>query len=464
MILPPFFGFSTKYNERYIYNAIHDYLSSDILTYTNPTNNLLVTYLNSDILTYNRILSNNILLSYYTQDILCYNRVLSSEPVLSYVSCDVLCYELPPQKPDPIDTINIREKDSLGLLSWSLPDANKSNIIDYIIQYKQTGDLTWLLYNDGLNTQRFTSIPLINNNIYHFRIAAVNSVGTGDFTVSTSIQPSGGIDNNCDLIVYTNLDSTDRNFIQVTGCYGIDTVYVTDYVSTGILGSGAFSNYWQFPGTLITLTNNPHIGATTFPHMHIEQKEDSSWYLEDTFTLSLWFKPNSGSPSSIQTLLSCSSESGNDHSWKIYHHENKIAFATGNKDSMEDSVAATGLSVSISSFTHVAICKSRDYISIFINGVEKDEKYDLNNLTINSNYLIIGAYPYTGGYDYSVSDGWGLTTEGFSGGLDEIIVSKSCLYRGNFSIPVSARYTAFDCGNCALPGSPNNLQVSYIES
>lgn len=463
MILPPFYGFSTKYAEKYIYHVIHDYLSADILTYTDPTLKTIVSYLNADILTYNSVLSEKVYHSYLVNDILCYNLESNRTSPLSYLTCDVLCYELPPSEPKTISSVFARDKDSLGVLSWTEPDNGKSTITDYIIQYKQTGDISWITYSDGVGSAISGTVPLTNNNTYHFQVAAVNNIGTGEFTLSNSIIPSGGVDNDCDLIMYTNLDSTDRNFILITGCYGIDTIYATDYVATGVLGSGAFSNYWQFPGTLTTLTNNPHIGFTTFPHMHVVQKESSSWSLNGNFTLSLWFKPNSGSPTSPQTLLSCSSESGNNHSWKIYHHANKIAFATGNKGNLFDIVIATGLSVSTSSFTHIAVSRSNNYISCFINGIEKDEQYHNASLVLNSDYLIIGAYPRTDGYDFSSSDGWGLTTEGFSGGLDEIIVSKSPFYRGSFNIPTSARDTILDCGNCLLPGSPGILQVSYIE-
>lgn len=464
MILPPFYGFSTKYNEKYIYHVIHDYLSADILTYTDPTLKLLVSYLNADILSYNSILSEKIYHSYLVNDILCYNLTANKSSLLSYLACDVLCYELPPSVPKSISNIFARDKDSLGVLTWAEPDNGKSIITDYIIQYKQTGDVSWTIYSDGVGSGTNTSIPLTNNIPYHFQVAAVNNIGTGEFVTSNIIIPSGGIDKDCELIMYTNLDSTDRNFIVVTGCYDIDTIYVTDYVSTGVLSSGAFSNYWEFPGTLTTLTTSPHVGLTTYPHMHVVQKQYSSWSLGDSFTLSLWFKPNNSSPSSPQTLLSSSSESGNNHSWKIYHHNNKIAFATGNKGYLSDIVSATGLSLSTTSFTHLAISKSNNYISCFVAGIEKDEKYNNSHLILDTDYLIIGSYPYTGGYDFSSSDGWGLTTEGFAGGLDEILVSRSPVYRGNFTPPISARNAILDCSNCAVPGAPSNLQISYIDS
>jgi hypothetical protein len=279
MILPPFFGFSTKYNETYIYHAIHDYLSADILTYTDPVPRAIVTYLNFDILTYNKTVSQNILLSYLTNDILFYSLPSINQPsLISYINCDILCYELPPGPPYPIQTLLARDKDSSGLLMWSPPDNNKSTINSYILEYKNIDDISWTLYSNSINSGLSNiSIPLINNNTYVIRMAAINNIGTGEFTLSNTITPSGGVDNDCDLIFYTNLDSTDRNFIASTGCNGFTDIYVTDYVTTGILGSGAFSNYWYFPGNLTTLTNNPHIGLTTYPHMHSVHSGSNPW-------------------------------------------------------------------------------------------------------------------------------------------------------------------------------------------
>jgi hypothetical protein len=174
-------------------------------------------------------------------------------------------------------------------------------------------------------------------------------------------------------------------------------------------------------------------------------------------------KPDNATPTSGQTLLACSSESGNNHSWKIYHINNTIAFATGNKDNLQDIIVATGLNISTSSFSNIAISRSNNYISLFVTGVEKAEIYSNINLSINSQYLVIGGYPHTGGYSFSTLDGWGLTTEGFVGGIDEITISRSAFYRGNFSPPISARNTANLNCDCVLPEAPNNLQVIYIE-
>jgi hypothetical protein len=167
MILPPFYGFSTKYSEKYIYHVIHDYLSADILTYTDPTLKTIVSYLNADILTYNSVLSEKVYHSYLVNDILCYNLESNRTSPLSYLTCDVLCYELPPSEPKIISSVFARDKDSLGVLSWTEPDNGKSTITDYIIQYKQTGDISWITYSDGVGSAISGTVPLTNNNTYN---------------------------------------------------------------------------------------------------------------------------------------------------------------------------------------------------------------------------------------------------------------------------------------------------------
>lgn len=468
MILPPFFGFATKYDEKFIHHAVHDYLSADIVTYTQPTTKTLVTYLSTDVLCYNSIVPIASKVSYVNTDILSYTIPSVRQPAnVSYLGCDVLCYELPPTRPSAVLSISVRDKDSLGVVAWQEPYNGKDAIIDYIIQYKSTGDINWTTYNEGISVDTYDTIPLSNNIAYHFRIAAVNSVGTGDFGISDPITPSGGIDLDCDMIMYSNLDSSDRNFIEVTGCYTPGQIYVTDYVTTGVPDEGAFGSYWYFPGTLINLTAFPHNGDTSYPHMSVTKRCANDWSLINNFTLSLWFKPSTSSINTKQTLLSASSESGsilgNYSSWQIYIDNAKIAFAIGNTNvGLADIVSVDDAVFDNSSFTHLAVCRSNNYITLYINGVEKDENYFDNNIYINSQYLILGAYPYIDQYNFSSLDGWGITTQGFTGGLDEVIVSRSCFYRGNFTPPTLAHSTVFDCVNCT--GCPSSYSyTSAIE-
>lgn len=65
-------------------------------------------------------------------------------------------------------------------LSWSAPAFNGGTAItDYFIEYSEDGT-TWALFSDGTSTLRATAVTgLTNGTPYYFRVYAINSVGMG---------------------------------------------------------------------------------------------------------------------------------------------------------------------------------------------------------------------------------------------------------------------------------------------
>jgi hypothetical protein len=556
MILPPFFGLLYKRSERDLEQLIQTYLTADVCTYTLPTPRINVTYLVSDILTYNQALP-VINITYKTADVLSYT-IPKKLCNISYLVCDVLTYELPPTVPDAIPFINIREKDSLGIVQWGEPFSGKSAIQNYFIQYRSMSDPSWVTYslisppvvsfthsnnsntediiipgelgfnrseyggaiynsqienswngdtpantvwnNDGwsnlnnyksrgyvglaqlLNYQignyivgselimkhipsdRYWKIkfnswtragggggfsytrqeiisqartirqPLLNNETYIFRIAAINAVGTGLFLESNSITPSGGTDNNCDLLFFANMDQSDRNQITDFSCRPKNIDTVTNNV-TFDNGDGAFTNSWYYNGVLDT-SESP----STYPHMRVSRGTDN-WSISGNFTISLWIKPDSVNSNTNRTIISSASTSGAQNNWKLYHYNENIYFSVNNTNVL----GATNLYIPTNTYTNIAICRSNNYLSIFVDGIEKYEIYYTQNINIQSDYLIIGAN-HDRNYNLNVGNGRGYTTEGFAGNIDEVVISKSCFYRGNFT--PAAKSVIIDCTGC----------------
>lgn len=77
-------------------------------------------------------------------------------------------------------------------LSWAVPTSTgRAAIIDYEIQVSSNDGRGWITFVDGISTNTTATITGLSNNLeYHFRVAAINSVGKGEYGfVSSSITP-----------------------------------------------------------------------------------------------------------------------------------------------------------------------------------------------------------------------------------------------------------------------------------
>jgi hypothetical protein len=93
----------------------------------------------------------------------------------------------------PTEPINLKAIpwDSRVQLSWSPPtNSGWSAITDYIIQYKLSVWSLWATINDGVSSSTtFTLTGITNRSIYDFRVAAINSTGTGWYSSMVTASP-----------------------------------------------------------------------------------------------------------------------------------------------------------------------------------------------------------------------------------------------------------------------------------
>lgn len=77
-------------------------------------------------------------------------------------------------------------------LSWTAPANNGAAITDYIVQYKLASEpSTWTTFSDGTSTSTSALVTGLTNDLsYNFRVAAVNSVGTGPVSSTTTATPA----------------------------------------------------------------------------------------------------------------------------------------------------------------------------------------------------------------------------------------------------------------------------------
>jgi hypothetical protein len=77
-------------------------------------------------------------------------------------------------------------------LTWAASANGGSAITDYIIEYKLSSEPTvWTTFNDGVSTLASTTVTGLTNGVsYDFRVKAVNSIGTGTASSTTTATPA----------------------------------------------------------------------------------------------------------------------------------------------------------------------------------------------------------------------------------------------------------------------------------
>ena len=120
---------------------------------------------------------------------------------------------------------------SSGVLSWTAPTAGASAITDYIIQYS-IDDSNWTTFDDGTSTITTATVTgLTDGTTYYFRVAAVNSSGTGDFSSSSSVRflsTIGGGNGSCDF----NAFGPNKSLRVSQVSYDIETFELLAHVSS----------------------------------------------------------------------------------------------------------------------------------------------------------------------------------------------------------------------------------------
>ena len=75
-------------------------------------------------------------------------------------------------------------------LSWTAPAGNGSDVYDYIVQFRLVGAASWSTWAEGVSTATSAIVlGLANGSQYEFRVAAVNAVGTGAYSIAPTATP-----------------------------------------------------------------------------------------------------------------------------------------------------------------------------------------------------------------------------------------------------------------------------------
>ena len=86
-----------------------------------------------------------------------------------------------PGAPEKLETTDL-EKRAVGL-KWRPPHNDGGNpVVGYVIEYRMEGAFKWISTADEkIKELRYKVTGLRENNLYEFRVAAINAAGAGDF-------------------------------------------------------------------------------------------------------------------------------------------------------------------------------------------------------------------------------------------------------------------------------------------
>jgi len=504
MILPPFFGINSPYDEDFIKEIILTYLSNDLLTFREPKPTVSVSYLNADVAVYESAVP-GVSVSFLGMEALSLPS-LSNEMSIGYHSVDICTYDPPPLPPEISLFLTSIMGDSEIELSWSTPYNNRCDITEYILQYtdcflsnildedqnnivtENTNTMICEQYRDNCNYQEYdyqkilienkdrltanellfmteqsSGIPptinsitvkdLVNGQPHIFRIAATNCVGTGEFSTTGILTPLATYHEYCDIKLFLQPnDLTDiQQALRDYSCREKDVNYLAgvSLSNTSQFGAGSlyFNGQYDFPPS-----------PATYSHLRIDNNSGvtgDDWSIDNDFTIELWIKPdNSSSSDTIMSVYSqrdAESNILNNNYWKITRTNNSVIFNIQKNDgSVSDSLTLTAAEVSLptDSFTHIAISRFYEVTRLYINGQLKDKKISNIDVYIDSQFLIVGANQ---GDSYDISDtfgiGRGAVSNPFIGHIDDIMISSSSRYAKSSFTP--DKYTVVaDCDNC----------------
>lgn len=533
MILPPFQGISSKYDEAEIREAIISFLSPDVVTFTAASKAANVTYLIPDVVTFQTPTASPSV-TYLAADVVSLGA-LSDVATVTYESIDVLTYDPPPEVPEITRFLSHTIEDSRIDLNWNIPWERRSPLLNYVLEYTDCF-LSTILTEDNLQlieesyyllthdnniitnendeslapepdfalitdnyrsncnyqqydhrrileedkdriigdtfllTEKSSGVGLINSvNVndlsngqsYIFRIAAVNSVGTGEYGYTNILTPIGAEPvKYCDLSLF--LQPNSLGFVQTSltdySCREKDVIAFEGVTvsSDSQFGAGSLA----FDGVYHSL---PTPGTRS--HLQVAHNSDTTgenWSLSGDFNIEMWIKPDQAN-GGTQSLISAhnpyveyfgggvNDDESDPSRWNLYREGLKIKFQMlgrlPNGGGTSTTLTTDDITLSTTEFSHIAVSRFQDRVRLYVNGQQKDKQTVLQNVATSGQYLVIGAEQRA---DYESSDtfntGRGVVYNPFKGNIDDVMIFNKARYTRNFT-PQKYSETA-DCAGC----------------
>lgn len=176
---------------------------------------------------------------------------------------------------------------STTTITWTAPSNDGgSSITGYVLQMQRdAGSWETITDSDGNATNSSATIEDLANGSLIFRVAATNSVGTGDYsTSSAAVTNVGGINSSCTGIgtllngSFEN-GSTDWRTTATDGAFEIWSGLTTTSPISNVRIGGPDTAYTQSGAAIVELQANPGGGANQGLYQDIETKPGTKIYI-----------------------------------------------------------------------------------------------------------------------------------------------------------------------------------------
>jgi hypothetical protein len=357
---------------------------------------------------------------------------------------------------------------SRASLSWSAPSDNGgASVTDYSVQYSSDNGSTWSTFSHSASASTSAVVTsLTNDTAYVFRVAAVNSVGAGNYTAASSqITPQAPPADDpyyqrVELLLH--FDPADMN----GGPYPVDSSNAarTVYMNNGsiVTDSGSLSPI-ATTGGVYSLSG----GGSPFPLMAYGAGLNAG---TGDYTLEWWWK-FTGNQGWITHRTN--GHTPGDYWLRVVNNGNTDKFLTCQYFNPSpyniDNVWAVSVTALVNQWAHIAVSRVAGFTRVFINGQQATLGTATNGDSPFSTTAVFTADPAVmdfqsdnyGGNDHIAMVLFGFSYEITSGYIDDLRYTVGLgRYMSNFSPPTGP---FSNTGPAMAPGQPRSLTATAGE-
>ena len=241
-------------------------------------------------------------------------------------------------------------------LTWTAPTVlSQTPITDYIVQYSSNSGSTWTTFSDGTSTAASATVTGLQNGTgYTFRVAAVNGIGQGAFsTASSSVTPTATDPSFSSVVLLLHMDGTNGGTTFTDSSSGARSV-----TRNGATISTTQSKFGGASGTFN--------GSSDYLTVSLPDWSSSNFVIEGWFYITA--NPGSGSIATLWAHRADANSIGGPLLVLNSSGELRYYMASANGSSWQVADGATGLTVTLNQWNHIALVRSGTSVKAFLGG------------------------------------------------------------------------------------------------